>query len=259
VGAQRAGTTWWYGLVVDHPRIEGVSAARRRLRPGERPRRGESVRAPREGSLRKELHFFDSFQEQELTAADRELYRRFFPRPSGSIAGEWTPRYMLDLWAPGLLRLAAPEAKILLLLRDPIERFLSGLAREARVADRHGAELSLAAWGEALHRSCYAPQLERVMRHFPRAQILVLQYERCRHDPHGELRRTFEFLGVEPAGHLPERLDAQASARAPKPPISVTTREELIAALRTDVDRLARLAPELDLDLWPDFSDLPSS
>ena len=35
---------------------------------------------------------------------------------------------MWDFWTPPMLRVAAPEARLLVLLRDPLDRFVSGLA-----------------------------------------------------------------------------------------------------------------------------------
>ena len=106
VGVQRAGTTWWYRLLCDHPSIQRA--------------RG------------KEAHFFDGYFGREFSDSDVEAYHRLFPRPKGSLIGEWSPRYLHDFWTPALLRRAAPEAKILVLLRDPLQRYQSGLRHESR-------------------------------------------------------------------------------------------------------------------------------
>ena len=103
VGTQRSGTTWWFQTLLGHPQI--------------RPPRGR----------RKELHFFDRFCAQELRDADIAEYHELFPRRPGQIAGEWTPRYMHDFWTPRLIARAAPEAKLLIMFRDPVERFRSGV------------------------------------------------------------------------------------------------------------------------------------
>ena len=110
VGVQRAGTTWWYRLLCDHPSIQRT--------------RG------------KEAHFFDGYFGREFSDLDAEAYHRLFPRPRGSLIGEWSPRYLHDFWTPALLRRAAPEAKILVLLRDPLQRYQSGLRHELAAVDR---------------------------------------------------------------------------------------------------------------------------
>lgn len=252
VGAQRAGTSWWYGLVTEHPAVEKPSAMRKRLRLRERPSASDYVPAPSEGALPKELHFFESFAGRELTSDDIALYHRFFPRPSGSLAGEWTPRYMHDFWTPALLRTAAPNARLLVLLRDPVERFRSGLAQEWRTARARGGDVSAMAWNDAVERCRYATQVRHLLEHFHADQMLVLQYERCTRDPRSALRRTFEFLGLDPE-QLPANHLEVNGGRTKKPYLSPAFRESLVTALRQDIDRLGALVPDLDLELWPDF------
>ena len=254
VGAQRSGTQWWYGLVTDHPVVRPVTARARRLRPGERADLVSAVPTSAEAPERRELHFFDSFCEAPFEDANTRLYHRFFPRAAGQIAGEWTPRYMADFWTPPLLRRAAPEAKLLVLLREPVERYLSALSRDAPMARSHGVPLAWLGVNEAVHRGRYASQLANLLEHFPRERVLVLQYERCCSAPGEELRRTYEFLGVD-AAHMPAKLTAQAGPRRPKPRLAPEAERELVAALAPEVRALAERFSAIDLDLWPRFRD----
>ena len=128
-----------------------------------------------------------------LEAADVARYHAYFARPAGKLSGEWTPGYMLDVWTPALLRQAAPDARLLVLLRDPVERFRSGRTlAENRFTVGSTAR---AAANAAFNRGIYADQLLRLWAPFPREQTLVLQYERCVADTAAQLARTFEFLG----------------------------------------------------------------
>jgi Sulfotransferase family len=227
VGAQRSGTSWWYRGMEEHP---GVAAV-----PG---------RA-------KELHYFNRFWREEPPADFAGTYAQMFPRPPGAIAGEWTPRYMLDFWAPALLRRAAPEARLLVILRDPVERYRSGVERALRRSD---GPIDLGRVSDAVHRCLYAQQLRRVLDHFPREQLLVLQFERCRDEPLEMLAKTWRFLGLEPMGELPGSMLEPGKQRQ-KPELPAAWRRELVARLADDVDDLARLFPdEIDLALWPDFT-----
>ena len=89
-----------------------------------------------------------------------------------------------------------------MLLRDPVERYISGLG----LLQRSGALKGQVGAGElgarehriveAMDRGRYAAQLAWWLRHFPREQVLLLQYERCVADTQGQLSRTFEFLGL---------------------------------------------------------------
>jgi len=86
--------------------------------------------------------------------------------------------------------------------------------------------------------------------------VLILQHERCREDPIGEMRRTQEFLGLEPLTEMPEKLQQHRRPPGTKPELSADRHSELVRRLRDDVARLAGLCPEIDLSLWPNFADV---
>jgi Sulfotransferase family len=226
VGAQRSGTTRWFDLIVAHP----------------------EVIAP--ASTRKELHYFDRHHSGGFTAADAVAYGEYFPRPRGLLTGEWSPSYLPAPWVPGMLAAAAPETRLLVLLRDPVERYLSGLQRHHRVALATEAPLNAMAPLDAFFRGFYHAQLSVLLRHFARSQVLVLQHERCVLDPRGELRRTYEFLGVGDTGFLPD-LGAHPNRQPDKPELHQDARRALVEAYAEDVRALARDFPEIDLSLWP--------
>jgi hypothetical protein len=204
------------------------------------------VRAP---GAPKEVHFFDGLWSQGLRDGDRERYHAYFARPSGASCGEWTPGYMLDAWTPSLLRQAAPEARLLVLVRDPVERFRSGRTlAENRLTVGSTAR---AAANAAFNRGLYADQLERLWRAFPREQVLVLQYEQCVVDPQKHLARTYAFIGLSP--EIPGGLDLGQrvnASRGPKLPLEAWQVERLTSAYGPENERLAALLPDLDLSLW---------
>ena len=202
----------------------------------------------------KELHYFDQFWNGDIPSDLVERYHSFFPRPEGGVTGEWTPRYMYDHWSMRLLREAAPQARILVLLRDPIERCRSGLAVQRRIGLGLGKTLDEVA--AAVSRGAYAEQLRRVFDFFPREQVLVLQYERCVAEPVAEMERTCRFLGLEPLSDPTPELLERRRPPARKPELSPGTREDLVARLANDVERVVGLCPEIDLSLWPNFRHL---
>ncbi len=230
VGTQRSGTTWWFQTLLGHPQI----------------------RAPK--GKRKEQHFFDRFCAQELTGADIAEYHARFPRKPGQIAGEWTPRYMHDFWTPPLIARAAPEAKLLIMFRDPIERFRSGVPhRLSRTAEARMEAVT----ADAIERGRYATQLERVLAYHDAERILILQYEKCVADPATHYRRTLEFLGVDPEhehdGFQTRRGTTQA---AKKQPLWDDMMDGLRAVMEPEVLRLAAMTPEIDIARWPNFAHL---
>jgi hypothetical protein len=225
VGAQKAGTSWWNRLICAHPNV--VSLA------------GQP----------KELHFFDGCWEEPFAEADARRYHRYFPVPAGSVAGEWTPGYLIDFWTPELIVRAAPDARILVLLRDPLERFRSGLTHQLATTREALTDRDIQG---AFTRGLYAPQLRRVLAAFPRERVWVGQYEACRADPAGELTRTYAFLGLPPY---------ELDAAAVRGEVNPTTREKfepspslraaLLDGYASDMEQLPGLVPGLDLSLWP--------
>jgi hypothetical protein len=208
-----------------------------------------------EGRL-KELHYFDRFWNGTIPGDLVERYHAYFPRPAGAITGEWTPRYMYDHWSMRLLHQAAPEARILVILRDPVERFRSGFAARRRLGVSRGRTLDELA--TAVGRGSYSDQLHRVFELFDRERVLVLQYERCTADPPGQMERTHRFLGLEPNTD-PGRPEERVRAPAPKPVLESEVRTDLVARLGPDVLRLIELCPEIDLSLWPNFRHLEAA
>lgn len=231
VGAQRSGTTRWFDLIVQHPEIESPPATR------------------------KELHYFDRFHPGGFTAADAAAYHDYFPRPPGRLTGEWTPVYLAAPWAPPMLAAAAPCAKLLISLRDPVERYLSGLQRHHRVARATETPLNAMAPLDAFMRGSYHAQLIHLLAHFDRSRVLILQYERCVRDPLPELRRTFAFLGLDDTAFVPD-LDAHPNHQPEKPDLHPDARQALVHAYTPDVARLIHGFPEIDVSLWANFAHL---
>ena len=224
IGVQKAGTSWWFDLIASHPKVRTPPV--------------------------KELHFFDQFFEDLFDESSASRYADYFPRHEGAIAGEWTPRYIHDTWTVPLLARAAPEARMLVLLRDPVERFRSGLAHDlARGAPHNPVVVST-----HVDRGNYADQLRHLLAHFERERVLILQYERCLKDPVGELLRTQEFLGLD--AFEPTELDRRINVTmAPKPDLPDHLTRSLSERYRAQIPSLLELVDDLDLDLWPSAAD----
>jgi hypothetical protein len=223
VGTQRSGTTWWHHLVTAHPGVE----------------RGQ-----------KELRFFDRYWRREFGEVDVERYARYFPRPLGQQVGEWSPGYVSHFWIPALVRRAAPDAKLLVLLRDPVERFRSGVALQTQTR-----RTSQAAASAAFRLGCYATHLEQLYVSFPREQVLVQQHERCVHDPAAELARTYRFLGLDPSFTPADLATPRNQSKTVKAELPAHEHASIVTAYAPEVDRLGLLVPGFDRDLWPNFAD----
>lgn len=222
VGTYKSGTSWWYQLIARHPDVVT---------------RGHP----------KELNYFDRFG-VGFTAGDAARYACWFPRPPGRTAGEWSPRYADDLVTPARLAVSAPLARILYLVRDPLDRYRSDVTMlGSRVADAEEA---------ALAHGRYARQVENLLRSFRAEQMLLLQYEQCVIDPRGQVTRTYRFLGLDD-GHVPVWPSRGVHVtKEAKVDVSAARRRELVQAFEPEVEGLRRYMPDLDLSLWPSFSHL---
>lgn len=226
IGAQKAGTTWWFDAICAHPSVFS------------------------RGDIHKERHFFDRYAIRPFGSADTSLYHGWFPRPPGNLTGEWTPDYIHCPWVPALLAQAAPRTRLLALLRDPVERFRSGLAHQRRDSGR----LSVETYQSAVARGLYHEALRRWTAYFPPEQILLLQYERCIADPSGQLARTYRFLGLEPFVH--EGIEKRVNATTRTPHLEDDVRRRLVDVYESDVRALSKDFPDLDLRLWPNFTSI---
>jgi sulfotransferase family protein len=200
IGAQKAGTTALYAYLREHPQITGPSW--------------------------KEVSFFDRHY-----GRGEAWYRGNFPntlRARGGLVGEASPSYLFHPLAPERVAALVPEAKLVALVRNPVDRAFShyqhevALGREPRsfedalvaederlrgeedriVADP--AYFSHAWWNYTYRaRGRYAEQLERWLAVFPREQLLVMPSEELLAEPEQAHGRVLEFLGASP-----HRLDA---------------------------------------------------
>jgi hypothetical protein len=147
-----------------------------------------------------------------------------------------------------LISRAAPDARILFIVRDPLVRLRLALAGKAE----YRVSQTGMAIAEAVDGGFYGSQLRQVLRHVPVDQVLVLQHEQCRRDCDGQLAATYRFLGLDD-GHRPRRWRQPAARTAPLPDLDPDTRDRLVDLYAADVAELVVQVPGLDLSLWPDF------
>jgi hypothetical protein len=187
IGAQKCASTWLYQALGLHPAI-GTSHI-------------------------KELDFFSY-----AYGFGFEWYESFNQGFAGKkVVGEVSPSYFHDLEAPARAYAYNPDFKIIVSLRDPIERAYSNHLHLIRVGHIKGAdrtfEYGIRNNPMYLHQSRYAMHLERWLSIFPRDALHVVLQEDVNVDPVGEMRRMFDFLGVDrEAGSLPTKARANRSA-----------------------------------------------
>jgi len=162
---------------------------------------------------KQELHFFDDEERFAGEANYDALHRSFHLKRRWSIAGECTPIYVY--WKPAIERIWKynPEVKLLVLLRNPIERafahwnmqrfkgrepldFLEAVKEEkSRMQEALPLQSRRFSY---VDRGFYSEQLARLFKFFPREQIKVIKSEEFRDKNRETLNSVFRFLGVQP-------------------------------------------------------------
>jgi hypothetical protein len=202
-GAPKAGTTALHAALARHPSLylSPVKEPKYFLSDGPPPTRGGP------GDVR-------TYREHVWRRADYEAL--FEAAPTGLPRGESTPFYLYRHDAQLRIRALIPDARLIVILRDPVERahsnwthlwssgldpigdFVSACAEEDRRIR--------AGWADFWHYLAlgrYGEQLERLFTVFPRDQVLVFRYRALVDQPAAVLDRICAFLRV-PHGVLRE-------------------------------------------------------
>jgi len=204
VGGKKCGTTFFYHLLSRHPHVQPAAA--------------------------KELHFFNAHFDEGT-----EWYRRCFPQPGRkegrkTITGEATPEYLSYSRVPERMAELIPQARLIALLRNPVDRAYSDYqmvarkGRESRTFEeavglegaegggRKKAPLPGEGGGEAperrdrtgarrrrckhLSKSIYVDHLRRWSEYFPKEQMLVLKSEDFFERPVETIKLALDFLDL---------------------------------------------------------------
>ena len=197
IGAPKAGTTALHVALARHPRLfmSRVKEPKHFLTDGPPPSGGGPGDAK-------------TFAEYVWRRDDYE--RLFDAAPAGALRGESTPFYLHDHDARQRIVEAVPEARMIALLRDPVDRahsnwthlWSAGLEPEGdflRACDLEGrrAARGWAPFWRYLELGRYGEQLQRLFEVVQREQVLLLRYRDLREAPAQTLDTIFGFLGVE--------------------------------------------------------------
>ncbi len=202
----------------------------------------------------KEVHFFDNETFFRRQRPPYSKYHSFFIRNwSRKLWGEATPIYMYWREVPERLRQYNPDLKIIMILRNPIDRAYSHWNMEwvrkkeplsfRDAIHREKERLQKALPGQHrvfsyIDRGRYVEQLQRIWTCFPKNQTLILKNEDLREAPLKTLNEVCCFLRI---GRFDQLEPINAHSRPYACPMSREEREYLNRVFEPEIKNLQRL------------------
>ena len=245
IGTKRGGTTSLWFALAGHPDVAPLFPAAQEL---------------------KSPHYFDihynrgPYWYRSFFATEVQLRRHAKRTGRPCITGEASPYYMFHPLAAERIKRDLPDIKLLVSLRDPVERLwshynerLAGHTETLTIADALGAEPGRLA-GETeriiteqphyysphhdlssyLARGRYLEHLTPYLDRFGPDQLLILRAEDYYTDSRGELAKVADFLGIS---EFPEQ-EAEHYNKLPRSRMPDEIRAELVAYYRPHVKEL---------------------
>jgi Sulfotransferase domain len=162
----------------------------------------------------------DFFIDRTFYGRGMDWYRSQFDGSDGfDAAGDVSPVYTSAQWFPEVApRIAEqlPDVRLIYVMRHPYERMVSHyLHQRAAGEETRPPDEAFRRELGYLHTSRYAYQLGYYLEVFPRERILLMTAERLRDRRTEEMRRVFEFIGVDP-DVVPAALDRVVHRTADK-------------------------------------------
>jgi hypothetical protein len=248
IGAKRGGTTSLYNYLLEHPLVTPLFPSVAKI---------------------KGIHFFDRNFHRGLG-----WYRSHFPtvaykasveRTKGrrTVAGEASPYYLFHPLAPVRAHGVVPHAKLIVLLRNPVDRayshylertrngteplsFEEAIAREPerlngeleRLLEEHSYYSFAHEHFSYVSQGLYLDQLQLWWSVYPRDQVCLIRSEDFFDHPNGVYRRVLEFLELPPW----ELREYRRYNFHPSRDMSPSVRRDLAALFAPHNERLARYA-----------------
>jgi hypothetical protein len=196
-GAPKAGTTALHAALAQHPALylSAVKEPKFFLTDGPPPAQGGP------GDVK-------TYREHVWRRPDYEAL--FDLAPPGTLRGESTPFYLYSQYAQRRIRELVPAARMIVILRDPVERAHSNWTHlwsagldpiddfvAACAAEDQRMAAGWADFWRYKRLGLYGEQIEYLVSVFPREQVLIFRYRDLLERPADTLDRICAFLGVE--------------------------------------------------------------
>ena len=185
VGAPKAGTTSIYNYLSQHPKI--------------------FVPEIKEPDYFSFPEVRDTYYNVHIVADPEEYVNLYSEARSGQISGDFSPSYLFSAQSARRIAEKNPGAKILIVLRDPVERAISHYLMDVNsglntmslmesISEKN--KINSLFYREYVEGGRYDEQIARFKQYFPDSQIKVLQFENLKRDVQGFMNEIISFLGI---------------------------------------------------------------
>lgn len=251
IGSEKAGTTWLWNTLMAHPKV-GVPAIKEmrhfNLFNNYEENHYAAIRKFLENPRGTSPYQMERLSnELRLFYGGRKGYLHVFGGMTQGIVGEITPQYcILPMWRIRQMKALAPNAKIIYMLRDPVDRTLSGARMVAKFHEDSFTERRIRAGAlrpRQIRMSDADRHLRRYEKVFGKDNILTLFYEDISTRPQEVIDEVSAFLGVETVQIREEVLSKKVNAGRDYAPSDALLRD-LYKRLTPIYDRLETRFPE---------------
>ncbi len=171
LGAQKAGTSWIYACLYEHPEV---------------------------CTPIKEINFFSRYKNW---SRGYEWYERRYKSCSiEKIKGEFSTSYLSSYTAAQRIKERYPDVKLLVCLRNPIERAFSNYRNDIKrgnVAPDDGFWELTRERPEYIQQGRYGEHVRRYLDYFSREQLLIMIYDDMVKEPLSFIQTIYDFLGIQ--------------------------------------------------------------
>jgi len=188
IGAEKSATTWLYNRLKEHPDIFVPET--------------------------KEIHFFNKYNSNlkemnNYVKLGINWYQKFFKRYNSEKAvGEVTPMYLCDPYAPARIKNTLPHVKLIVILRNPIDRAYSHywMAKAKNHTNLTFEEVVAQKTNKFIKRGLYYNQLKRYYEYFNKKKILIFLMDDILNRKQEVLSKIYSFLEVR-SDFVPKGID----------------------------------------------------
>ena len=192
-------------------------------------------------------------------------YLKMFESAVETIIGESSPSYLFDEGAADKIHQCLPDAKILIILRNPVEMLFSAWKHLTRLEyEDRGFLKALSTFdvknqystGNYVEKVNYSTQVSRYSNRFSKDNVRIVFFECLQHDPKEVLASTltwlsvdsgFDFANVSPINRDPENVGID--------------QHEFTACLELVLNQIEQLESEYHIDLshWKEYRATPKN